>query len=211
MPSVRSGVDGAAGADVSTVIESPEEAELVFPAASVAVAVIVWVPDVIEPEVNDQFPLPSAVVVPKVPSTEEITATVELASAVPLNVGVLSLVILSVLDKPESEPAARSGVDGAAGAEVSIVIESPEEAELVFPAASVAVAVIVWVPDVIEPEVNNQFPLPSAVVVPNVPSTEEITVTVELASAVPVNVGVLSYVILSDGRSLNQNRLQNQV
>ena len=73
------------------------------------------------PAVNDQLPAPSALVVPKVPDTDEMTLTVELASAVPLKVGVLSLVILSVDELPLSEPAARSGVDGEDGAVWSTV------------------------------------------------------------------------------------------
>ena len=58
-----------------------------------------------------QFPLLSAVVVPKelVPANN---STVLPASAVPVNVGVLSLVMLSVLDCPVSEEELRSGVDG---------------------------------------------------------------------------------------------------
>ena len=79
-----------------------------------------------EPGVYDQFPEPSAVVVPKVPSTDEMTVTVAFASEVPVNVGVLSFVILSVEDVPLSEPEAMSGVEGAAGASRSTVWVDPE-------------------------------------------------------------------------------------
>lgn len=92
-------------------------------------------------------------VVPSVPSTELVTVTVLFASAVPLNVGVVSDVRLSVLDEPRSEPAARSGMEGAAGAEVSIVIAKADEADDVLEAASVAVAVILWAPVVRVPDV----------------------------------------------------------
>ena len=64
-----------------------------------------------------------------------------LASAVPVNVGVVSFVRLSLLDVPVSESDARSGTDGAAGAVVSVVIVSAAEALDSFPAASVAFAV----------------------------------------------------------------------
>ena len=45
-----------------------------------------------------------------------------------------------------AEAAARSGVDGADGAIVSIVTDSADEATLVLPAASVALAVMLWLP-----------------------------------------------------------------
>ena len=87
------------------------------------------------------MPLPSAVVVPSEDAPSN-TSTVLLASAVPVNVGVVSSVMLSVLESPESLPASRSGVDGAAGAVVSMVIFKVPELMLVLPAASVAFAVI---------------------------------------------------------------------
>lgn len=86
-------------------------------------------------------PLPTAVVPSKI-------VTVLPASAVPVNVGVVTLVSLSVFDVPESLAAARSGVEGAAGAVVSIVILNAPEVAETFPAASVAVAVTLCVPAV---------------------------------------------------------------
>ena len=62
---------------------------------------------------KDQAPLPSATVLPSdVPPDE--TATVSLADAVPVKVGVLSDVMLSEFEIPESDDALRSGVDAAA-------------------------------------------------------------------------------------------------
>ena len=90
---------------------------------------------------KDQSPLPSAVVVPMEEPSEK-SSTVLSASAVPVKVGVASSVILSVEELPESEAAARSGVDGADGAAVSMVIVKELEALEVLPAVSVAVAVI---------------------------------------------------------------------
>ena len=58
------------------------------------------------------MPEPSAVVVPrKLPSAK--SSTVLPASALPLKVGVVSLVRLSESELPVSEAALRSGVDGA--------------------------------------------------------------------------------------------------
>ena len=82
--------------------------------------------------VNDQFPVPPVLVVPRdvVPWK---SSTVELASAVPEKDGVLSLVMLSVLDEPVSLLAIKSGVDGAAGAPVSMVTLKLADAALVLP------------------------------------------------------------------------------
>ena len=65
-----------------------------------------------------------------------------LASAVPVNVGVLSDVMLSVEELPLSVAALRSGVAGAEGAALSILMDSAEEADEILPAASVALAVM---------------------------------------------------------------------
>ena len=84
--------------------------------------------------------------------------TVELASAVPVNGGLLLFVGL--------EPLARAIV-GAVGGVVSIVRLRGELVGLTLPAASVAVAVMAWVPSAIAlVGVKVQFPEASAVVVP---------------------------------------------
>ena len=72
--------------------------------------------------------------------------TVLPTSALPVNTGVVTLVTLSVLDVPESDAAARSGTDGTDGANASMVTESADEAALMLPAASVAVAVMLCEP-----------------------------------------------------------------
>ena len=77
------------------------------------------------PEVKVQLPNPSAVVVPKEPSRSLIIVTVLFAKAVPVNVGVKSLVILSVSLIPESLDAARSGVLGASRSSFTIVTVAP--------------------------------------------------------------------------------------
>ena len=68
--------------------------------------------------------------------------TVVPASApLPVMVGVVALVMLSVLLVPASEPLAKSGAPGADGAVVSIVTVKPADAALVLPAASVTLVV----------------------------------------------------------------------
>ena len=73
------------------------------------------------PEVKDQFPSLSVVVVPREEPSEKIS-TVLSASAVPVKVGVVLLVISSLLELPVSESEERSGIEGADGALASIVI-----------------------------------------------------------------------------------------
>ena len=82
-----------------------------------------------------------------------------LASAVPVKVGVLSLV---------TAPSAGAVIVGADGAEVSTVISVIPEVALMLPAASVAVAAISWSPSAKPvPGVKVQTPLPFAVTVPS--------------------------------------------
>ena len=111
------------------------------------------------------------------------------ASAVPVKVGVVTLVMLSVLDTPLSDAASRSGADGAAGAMVSMVTGKAAEAALTLPATSVALAVMLWVPFARVDVVANQSPFTVVMPVPTwvVPSNR---VTVLPASAVPVKVGI---------------------
>src|SRR5947209_2712483 len=93
-----------------------------------------------------QLPLPSAVPVPMRVLPPRNSCTLLLASAVLVKVGVVTLVMLSVLDVPLSLAAVRSGAEGAAGALVSMVmLKAPERAET-LPAASVALAVMLWLP-----------------------------------------------------------------
>jgi hypothetical protein len=89
-----------------------------------------------------QLPEPSAVVVPStvVPSVS-YSVTVALASAVPVNVGVVSLVRLSVEEAPLSDAALKSGAEGVVGAIASIVTDKALDTEELLPAPSVALAV----------------------------------------------------------------------
>ena len=132
---------------VRLMLSAPERAET-FPAASVALAVMLCVPSLNALLVMLQLPLPSAVVVPStvLPSSN---TTALLASAVPEKVGVVTLVLLSVLELPLSLVAAMSGVVGAVlGGVLSMVMLSAAEADETLPAASVALAVMLCVPAV---------------------------------------------------------------
>jgi hypothetical protein len=98
------------------VTASPDDADEVLPAASVALAVTVWLPEDSVDEVIDQLP-PVAVAVPSevVPSVS-YNVTVLPLSAVPVKVGVVLLVMLSLFEVPVSVPLVMSGVEGALGA-----------------------------------------------------------------------------------------------
>ena len=91
--------------------------------------------------------------------TEPLVAVIVAISPVAppdvLSVGVVSLVTLSVLDAPVSDEARRSGIVGAAGAEVSIVrlVASLEADRL--PDVSVRVPVTLQDPGVIDGRVHD--------------------------------------------------------
>jgi hypothetical protein len=77
------------------------------------------------------------------PSLEIVTALP--SGAVPVKVGVMTLVMLSVLDDPESDAAARSGIEGTNADADKIVTERLDETKLTFPAVSDAFAVMLCV------------------------------------------------------------------
>ena len=118
---------------VSIVTVLPFDAPLALPAASVAVAVMVCVVWLSTEVVMLHLPLPSATTLPTwvAPSN---SFTVLLASAVPVKVGVVTLVSLSVLDEPESDDGAKTGDDGDDGALRSSVTMKEAEAPLWIPA-----------------------------------------------------------------------------
>ena len=132
---------------------SPADALLTLPAASVALAVRVCAPGNRALLVMDQLPLPSAVAVPSnVEPSVSYRLTVLPASAVPVKVGVVLLVMSSLLDTPVSLAAARSGAEGAAGARVSKVSVGVAPAPPLFPAVSVyspAATVMLAVPPLV--------------------------------------------------------------
>src|SRR4029079_14930016 len=156
-------IAGVAGALASMVTLSALEAALVLPATSVAVAVRLWPPLVSAAVVKLQAPAPLAVADPSRVAPSQ-TLTVALASALPVRVRVLSLVMPSptVPLSVEYEPIA-----GVAGALASMVPLSVEEAALVLPATSVAVAVRLWAPLASAAVVKLQAPAPLAVADPS--------------------------------------------
>ena len=137
---------GGVGRVVSIVIASVPDAAETLPAKSVCFTVSVCTPAASTELVILHAPAPSATFVPStvVPSVS-YSVTVALASApVPVTVGVVSLVRLSVVFKPKSEAASRSGAESAETT-VSILIARVPAAET-LPAASVAVALSVSAP-----------------------------------------------------------------
>jgi len=180
------------------VITTAVAAEVVLlPAASVTSAWTEYVPaDKVPDTVIDHGSAPKTAVVPIVtPSIS--SATTEPGSAVPLKVGVVSVVMLSVLDAPVSELATRSGAV-ATGAAVSMTTVSAALAGPSLPATSSAMAVIEWVPsDSVKAEVKVQAPVAPTVTDPTEePSTSRLTKAPGTAP-VPVKVGVWSLVTLS--------------
>jgi hypothetical protein len=150
---------GALGAAVSTVMLTALEALEVLPAASLALAVIECVPSLRAAlGVKLQSPELLAVAVPNELAPSK-TVTVLLASAVPLMVGLLLLVLL---------PLVGLLMLGALGAAVSTMMLTALEAVEVLLAASVAVAVIECVPS-LKAVLGVKLQLPSdlAVVVPS--------------------------------------------
>ena len=107
------------GGCVSITKVNPLEPVLMLPATSVAFTLIVWVPVLKAVLVIDQLPSVATAVPRTVEPSVSYKVTVAPGSAVPVNVGVVSVVIPSVLLNPVSLPVARPGVDGAAGACVS--------------------------------------------------------------------------------------------
>ena len=142
---------------------------------------------------------PDTVVVPIEPSRLDDSEMVSPFVPVPENVGVVSLVKLSVFDEPLSLDAAKSGALGALGAFVSMVIIRAEDETLSLLLASVAFAVMACVAADNALTVIDQLP--------SVAVAEPITVLPDKSlkrrmvlpdSAVPLNVGVVSVVKLSE-------------
>ena len=90
-----------------------------FPARSVLRTVMVFVPEVRVLDVTAYVPSAATTAVPTaIPLLYSVMVLP--ASAVPENVGVLSLLIRSVLEEPVSLAAVSVGASGAAGSTVSI-------------------------------------------------------------------------------------------
>ena len=157
----RSGVPPV-GAMVSTVTARPAEATLVLPARSVCLAVSVWLPPDSVELVIDQLPEPSAVVLPStvVPLVSNSVTVAPASAPLPVNTGVVTLVMLSVFEEPESVAAVMSGADGGA-AVVSSVMVSAAVVE-VLPAASLNCAEIALPPSAPRsPAVTARLTLPA--------------------------------------------------
>ena len=196
----RSGASGAAGAEVSTVSGRAALAADVLPAASVRVAETDHVPSVragrshdVEGCVNVQvsdvasFVAVTVVVSPAAPPLEDM-------------VGVESEVMLSVDDEPESDPTARSGTPGTAGAVRSMVTVVPSEAapgptmppdEVTDPLASRGITVPSAQPDTVTVKVDDDPTVGEVVKVhPPVPALLKSSEETVVASTVELKVSV---------------------
>ena len=121
---------------------SADELGDTLPARSVDLAVSVWSPSASVLDVMLQLPPASATAVPRtVLPSESYNVTRVPASACPLMVGVVSLVMSSLEEDPVSEAESRSSPVGAVGAAVSTVTPNSVLVDETFPAESAAVAV----------------------------------------------------------------------
>src|SRR5205809_1837684 len=128
---------------VMTTWSGPESGPW-FPATSRARAVKLYVPGVNVLLVMVQAPVWALDVVEPTTTALASNSTMALGIAVPLKVGVVSVVLLSVLDGPVSDAGSRSGTDGAVGAVVSMVTDNAPDWELVlFPIVARAVKLYV--------------------------------------------------------------------
>ncbi|MDO9173558.1 MAG: hypothetical protein Q7V62_02065 [Actinomycetota bacterium] len=167
---------GAAGAAVSMVIVRASDAELTFPAASVAVTVITCAPELSAVTgVKLHAPPAPAVAVPIELAPSRIV-TVEFGSALPASAGLVSLVEMFV-----------DGVVivGAAGVPVSIVKLRVADPEL--PAVSLAVTVTECGPSLSTGVVNGELQESAAP-----PSTAQVVVLGFASDTANVTLGVLS-------------------
>ena len=143
----KSGATGFDGAVASMVIGNAVEEVEVLPAGSVNVDEMFQVPSVSVGSV--QFvaePITYVHDTVVVPLVAEMVMVSPLVPPLALIVGVVSLVLLSESDAPESDDAERSTPDGADGGVVSMLIDNDPVAGPVFPIASVTEADNVHVP-----------------------------------------------------------------
>jgi hypothetical protein len=175
---------GAVGATVSIVIVITVDAGEIFPALSVAFAVIPCTPSTIaETGVNVNVPATLADVVP-IDTLFKKIVTIEFDSADPEMVGLLLFVM---------DPLVGDVINGANGAVESIRIVTTVLEGDIFPDVSVDFAVKLCDPDVSALDGVNVKVAPVTVAVPaDVPSTY--TVTVVPATVVPDIIGITLFV-----------------
>ena len=133
-----------------------------------------------------QLPKESTVALQSVPRIPSTIVTRLPASPVPVKVGVLSFTKL---------PSVGREIVGTFGLRVSTVKVTSEEGALSLPAVSLAVAVTVCPPSsnvTVDEQVHEPEPLVTAV--QSTPAEPSVTVTVLPASAVPLKLGVVSFV-----------------
>ena len=185
---VPSMVIGSALDDVEVLPDGSVSVELTFHVPSVSVGSVQFV------EVPTTYEHDTVVL----PLVAEIVMVSPLVPPVALIVGVVSLVLLSVLDDPESDDASKSTPDGADGGVVSIEMGSALDDGDVFPAGSVSVDEMFQFPGVNVGSV--QFvDVPTTYEHDTVvlPLLAEIVMVSPLVPPVALTVGVVSLVLLS--------------
>lgn len=193
LPSSGDAIVGAAGAVASMVIDVLVGVEA-LPAGSVAVTT-----RGVDPSGNGlasvivQFPLASTTAVPMGFPRPSVMVMVSPGVPDPMTSGVVSDVRYGSLVSPPMLVSA--GAAGAVVSRVNVVLVGLD----VFPAGSVAVALIVVLPSASADDgVYVQFPLESAIVVPMMVPLPSVKLIVDPGSAVPVMVGVLSMSVLPE-------------
>ena len=142
------------------------------------------------------MPAPSAVAVPStvVPLVSNSVTVAPASAPLPVNAGMVTLVMLSVLDEPVSVAAVMSGAAGAAAVVSSVKLS---DAVPVLPNESVWLATIVCDPSDSPVGVNDQTPAPFAVVVPRTVAPS-LSVTSVLAAPDPVSASFEVMLSLAD-------------
>ena len=128
---------GLGGGPVSIMARSASESWLTLLAASLALAVILWLPSSSSGVTKLHPPCSSAFAQPRLFPSPKISISLW-ASALPVIVRVVSLVVLS-FGSPVSS--SNRNITGLAGATVSMVRAKGSERSLTFPSSSAAVAV----------------------------------------------------------------------
>ena len=189
---------GFVGAIVSIVIESASDEALIFPAVSLIEAVILQTPSaksdakVHVPEEIVQITLEDPFVA--------VTVAVPVKDPETFMVGLLFLVMLSLLELPESDASARSGAAGASMIDLLITTPVKEVLAADVTPLSVCCAESEYVP--FESDVNVQEPLEPVEVKEQVEVPPPLRVAVNVTAAFAArdereNVGVSSEVLLS--------------
>src|SRR5260370_465136 len=152
--------------------------------------------------VIDQSPEPSATPVPStvVPLVSYSVTVAPISAPLPVNAGMVTLVMLSVGDEPERSEERRVGEEGRARGAPNHY-NKMAEATLGLPAMAGSFAVTVSTPSASAKRVIAKSPGPSATPVPStvVPLVSYSVTVAPISAPLPVNAGMVTLVMLSVG------------